>query len=126
MGEKYGFIGMNDKAWFGAQRMFVEMVGISYTPWYFLGFRFAMYGFCSAGLLGSDSHTVFRNQLLSSVGVGVYVKNDFLAFNSFQVRVAYFPITPNGISHFGISLSTLDIIDQLNFLKTKPHIVEYR
>ncbi|MAE07295.1 MAG: hypothetical protein CL661_12135 [Bacteroidetes bacterium] len=126
LGEKYGFIGMNDKAWFGAQRMFVEMVGISYTPWYFLGFRFAMYGFCSAGLLGSDSHTVFRNQLLSSVGVGVYVKNDFLAFNSFQVRVAYFPITPNGISHFGISFSTLDIIDQLNFLKTKPHIVEYR
>ncbi len=125
LGERYGFIGMNDKAWYGEQRMFVEMVGITYTPWYFLGFRFAMYGFASAGLLGSDSYTVFRNQLLSSVGVGVYIKNDFLAFNSFQFRVAYFPVTPAGISHFGISFSTLDLIDQLNFLKTKPHIVEY-
>ncbi len=125
LGEYYGFIGMNEKAWSGQQRTFVEVVGITYTPWYIFGFRFAMYGFCSAGLLGSDNYSIFRNQLLSSVGVGVYIKNDFLAFNSFQFRVAYFPVTPAGISHFGVSFSTLDLIYRLNFLKTKPHIVEY-
>lgn len=126
LGENYGFVGMHEKAWHGEQRTFVEMVGIAYTPWYIFGFRFAVYGFCSAGLLGNSSHSVLRNQLLSSIGVGVYIKNDFLAFNSFQFRVAYFPVTPDGISHFGISFSTLDLIDRLNFLKTKPHIVEYR
>lgn len=126
LGEKYGFVGMNEKAWSGQQRAFVELVGISYTPWYIFGFRFAVYGFCSAGMLGSDRYSIFRNQLLTSVGVGVYIRNDFLAFNSFQFRVAYFPVTPDGISHFGVSFTTLDLIDRFNFLKTKPHIVEYK
>lgn len=126
LGEDYGFIGMNKKAWYGKQRLFLEMDAITYTPWYFLGFRFAMFGFGSMGMLGSDEHTVFHNQILGSVGLGMYLKNDFLAFGSFQVRVAYFPVTPYGISHFGISFSTLDLVKPLNFLQTKPHVVEYR
>lgn len=126
LGEDYGFVGLNDRTWYGQQRTFAEMVGITYTPWYIFGFRFAVYGFCSAGFIGSSDYSIFRNQLLSSVGVGVYIRNDFLAFNSFQFRVAYFPVTPDGISHFGVSFSTLDLIDRLNFLKTKPHIVQYR
>lgn len=126
LGEDYGFIDMNKKAWHGKQRLFFEMNAIAYTPWYILGFRFAMIGFGSAGLLGGDDYSIFRNRLLSSVGIGVYVQNDFLAFDSFQFRVAYFPVTPDGISHFGISFSTLDLIQQINFLNTKPHIVEYK
>ena len=125
LGEDYGFVGVNEKAWYGKQRIFFEADYITYTPWYFFGFRFAMFGFFSAGMLGSDEQNVFRNQLLTSFGLGIYVQNDFLAFNSFQMRVAYFPVTPDGISHFGISFSTIGLIDQLNFLHTKPHIVGY-
>ena len=125
LGEDYGFIGMRDNAWYGQKRMFLELFTIQYTPWYLFGFRFAMFGFCSAGLLGESDHPIFKNQILSSVGIGVYSQNDFLAFNSFQFRVAYFPVTPSGISHFGVSFSTIGLIDQLSFLVTKPHVVEY-
>lgn len=126
LGEDYGFIGIDEKAWYGNQRLFFELDAITYTPWYFLGFRFAMFSFGSVGLLGSDEYTIFHNSVLGSVGLGVYVSNDFLAINSFQVRVAYFPVTPDEISHFGISFSTINLIKQLNFLNTKPHIVEYK
>ena len=126
LGEDYGFIGINKKTWYGKQRLFFEADYITYTPWYIFGFRFAIIGFCSAGMLGSDDYSIFRNQLISSFGIGVYVKNDFLAFNSFQMRVAYFPVTPDGISHFGISFTTIGLINQLSFLNTKPHIVGYK
>ena len=126
MGEEYGFIDMNDNAWYGEKRLFVEMHTITYTPWYFLGFRFAIFGFASVGILSYNKPGLFHNQLLSSVGLGVYVQNDFLAFDSFQMRAAYFPVTPAGISHCGISFSSFNLIEQLNFLYTKPHIVEYR
>jgi len=125
LGDDYGFIGINEKTWYGKQRLFFEADYITYTSWYFFGFRFALYGFLSAGMLGSDEHSIFHNQVISSIGLGVYMKNDFLAFDSFQVRVAYFPVTPSGISHFGISFSTIGLIRQLSFLNTKPHMVGY-
>jgi len=126
LGEEYGFIGMPDKSWYGQQRLFFEMDFITYTPWYAFGFRFAMIGFGSLGMLGSDSYSVFNNQVLGSVGAGVYVKNDFLAFSSFQVRVAYFPITPDGVSHFGVSFSSLGLIKHISLLGTKPKVVGYQ
>lgn len=125
LGKDYDFVGMDEMAWYGKQRLFFEIDYITYTPWYLLGFRVAMYGFFSAGLLGSDEYSIFRNKLLSSVGIGFYVKNDFLAFHSFHLKVAYFPVTPDGVPHFGISISTLGFIRQHNYLNTKPHLVEY-
>ena len=126
LGEDYGFMGISDKAWYGQQRLFFETDFITYTPWYIFGFRFAMIGFGSLGMLGSDNSTILHNQILSSVGVGLYMKNDFLAFSSFQVRVAYFPVTPDGISHFGISFSTIGLINQASLLFTKPKVVDYK
>jgi len=126
LGDSYGFIGLPNDTWYGQQRLFLEMDFITYTPWYLFGFRFAIFSFGSLGLIGSDDYTVLHNSVLSSVGVGIYMKNDFLAFNSFQVRVAYFPVTPSGISNFGISFSTFGLIKELNFLLSKPKIVNYQ
>ena len=126
LGEDYGFMGMNKKAWYGQQRLFFETDLIAYTPWYIFGFRFAMIGFGSLGMIGGDSYTIMHNQILSSFGVGLYMKNDFLAFNSFQVRVAYFPVAPYSVSHIGISFSTIGLIKQVSLLITKPQFVNYK
>ncbi len=126
LGEDYGFIGMNDKVFYGQKRIFMEFYGISYTPWYFLGFRFAVFGFCSGSFLGYEGTPLLKNQFLSSFGFGIYTKNDFLAFSSFQVRLAYFPITPSGISHYGLSFSSTGLLSKMNFLKTKPQVVKYK
>lgn len=126
LGEDYGFIGMKDEAFYGQERLFLELYGISYTPWYFLGFRFAAFGFCTAGILGDEDKPILRNKLLTSFGLGLYTQNDFLAFSSLQIRVAYFPNTPNGISHFGISFSSIGLFESSNFLKSKPQVVDYR
>jgi len=126
LGDNYGFIDMSDHAWYGKQRLFLEIDFITYTPWYFLGFRFAIFSFGSIGLIGPDKQSIFHNQILSSVGVGLYVKNDFLDFSSFQIRAAYFPITPDGISHLGITFSSFGLIKSLNMLVNKPQIVEFK
>lgn len=125
IGEDYGFVGLSNNAIYGQQRLFTEMDLISYTPWYLLGFRFAMFGFCSAGMIGDAEAPIFHNQVLTNIGIGVYIKNDFLAFNSLQFRVGYFPSTPAGISHFGISFNSVGFFDQIDFLNTKPGIIQY-
>lgn len=125
LGEDYGFVGTKDEEFYGQERLFAEFYAISYTPWYFFGFRFAVFGFASTGMLGYEDTPLLKNKLLSSFGIGIYTKNDFLAFNTLQVRVGYFPITQNGVSHFGISFSSFGLFDNINFLQTKPQVVQY-
>jgi hypothetical protein len=126
LGGDYGFLEIDETAWHGRQRLFFDLTYISYAPIYLLGFRFAIYGFAGAVLLGSDKHSIFHNQVLGSIGFGTYIKNDFLAFAPFQIKFAYYPVTPDGESHFGITFLSNDIIKQVNFLYTKPHIVKYK
>ena len=126
IGEDYGFVGINDRAIYGQQRLLLELKTISYTPWYLLGFRVAVFGFCSGVLIGDANVPIFDNQFLSSIGLGIYVKNDFLAFNSFQFRFGYFPSTPSGIPHFGMTFNSVGMFDQIDFLNTKPSIIPYQ
>ena len=126
LGESYGFVGIKNKAFYGQQRLFAEFDVISYTPWYIFGFRFAVFGFVSSGMLSMKDIPIFEGELLTSVGLGIYTQNDFLAFDSFQFRVAYFPVTPGGVSNFGISFSSIGFLNQASFLNTKPSTVEYR
>ncbi len=126
LGSEFNLVGIDDKTYYGKNRLYAEIMAITYTPWYFLGFRFAMLGFVSGGILDHEYVPFFKNQFTSSIGVGMYCKNDFLAFDSFQVRIAYYPITREGVSNFGISFSTLNFFDSENFLFTKPKIVEYK
>jgi len=78
------------------------------------------------GTIGPQDMKLGNRQLLTNFGVGAYVRNDFLAFTSFEFRVAYFPVTPSGINHIGFSFSTQNLLDRLNFLYTKPQQVVYK
>lgn len=126
LGEDFNLVGIDEKTYYGRKRLYAEVMAITYTPWYFLGFRFALLGFVTGGILDHEDVPFFKNQLTSSIGVGVYCKNDFLAFDSFQMRVAYYPITRDGISNIGVSFTTLNFFDNINFLYTKPQIIEFR
>jgi hypothetical protein len=125
LGEEYGFVGLSSETFYGQQRTFLETTLLNYTHFYLFGFRVALLGFANIGTIGPQ-HIKFTNrQLLTNFGVGVYVRNDFLVFSSIEFRVAYFPVTPSGISHLGISFSSNNLLDRLNFLYTKPQQVLY-
>ncbi len=126
LGEEYGFVGLSSQSFYGQQRTFLETTFIDYTPFYLFGFRVALLGFGSVGTIGPQEMKLGNRQLLTNFGVGAYVRNDFLAFTSFEFRVAYFPVTPSGINHIGFSFSTQNLLDRLNFLYTKPQQVVYK
>jgi len=126
LGEEYGFVGLSNVAFYGQQRTFLETTFINYTPFYLFGFRIALLGFGNIGTIGPQHMNFANRQLLSNFGVGVYIRNDFLVFSSLEFRVAYFPVTPSGINHIGISFSSDNLLDNLNFLYTKPQQVVYQ
>ena len=125
VGDDYGFIGLNSKTFYGQQRLFLESSIINYTSWYLFGFRIALEAFASVGTIGPQSLKLANRQILSSVGIGAYVRNDFLVFDAFEIKIAWFPVTPKGVSNFGFSLSSKELFSKLNFLSTKPHLATY-
>ncbi|MDP2723439.1 MAG: hypothetical protein Q8O72_11840 [Bacteroidales bacterium] len=126
LGDQYGIIGLSKETFYGQQRIFAEASIIDYTSMYFAGFRVALIGFVSAGTLGPEDIKIFNRQLISSFGGGVYIQNDFLAFSSLEFKMAYFPYTPQGVSHFGFTFSSENLLNRINFLFTKPQQVVYQ
>lgn len=77
-------------------------VGVTtFTPWYFYGFRFAVDVFMDATLIGPAEKSIFDNRLYSGIGIGFKIKNEDLAFGTFQFRLMIFPTIQDGQSHFG-------------------------
>jgi len=126
LGEAYGFLGLKKESFYGQQRLFMETSVINYTSLYFAGFRLALIGFVSAGTIGPHDTKLVNRRLVSSFGAGVYVQNDFLVFSSVEFKVAYFPVTPPGVSHFGLTFSSENLLNRINFLVTKPRQVAYQ
>jgi len=104
----------------------MESSVINYTSLYFAGFRLALIGFASVGTIGPQDTKLVNRRLVSSFGAGVYVQNDFLVFSSVEFKVAYFPVTPPGVSHFGLTFSSENLLNRINFLVTKPRLVAYQ
>ena len=126
LGEAYGFLGLKKESFYGQQRLFMESSVINYTSLYFAGFRLALIGFASVGTIEPQDTKLVNRRLVSSFGAGVYVQNDFLVFSSVEFKVAYFPVTPPGVSHFGLTFSSENLLNRINFLVTKPRLVAYQ
>ncbi|MCF8349471.1 MAG: hypothetical protein K9G61_11725 [Bacteroidales bacterium] len=123
--DNYGFFGLDKETFYGEERIFLESTFVNYTSWYLFGFRIALEGFASIGTIGPQDIKLGNRQLISSIGAGLYVRNDFLAFDAFEVKIAYFPVTPAGVSHFGFSLASKELFSKLNFLFTQPRQAAY-
>ena len=59
---------------------------VLFTPYQPLGFRIAFFGFADFGLIGY-SPNIFKNDFVSTLGVGVRLRNERLVFNALQIQV---------------------------------------
>ncbi|HIW66338.1 MAG TPA: hypothetical protein H9879_08940 [Candidatus Alistipes intestinipullorum] len=77
---------MLDESMLGTNRMILNTETVLFTPYQPLGFRIAFFGFADFGLIGY-SPNIFKNDFVSTLGVGVRLRNERLVFNALQIRV---------------------------------------
>jgi len=70
----------------GYNRLLTSVETVGFSPINIHNFRFALYSFVDCAWLGYDKN-IFRNDCLSSVGVGVRIKNERLFFQTIQIRL---------------------------------------
>lgn len=121
-----GFSGFKNDSVNGTQRLSVSLESVIFSPVTRYGFRFAFFGFTDFSFLSGTTQMLGRGHALSSIGVGIRVRNDNLVLNTLQIRIGYFPNPP---SYSRISPVTISGEQQLrpnNFESGPPSIIPYR
>lgn len=109
----------------GDHRFTARIETVVFTPYYLLGFRFAFFGFAETGMVTSILRNIMSERYYPALGIGIRVRNENLAFSTFQVSLAWHPahLPGNDVWIFGIGHP-----DQAGFSRfgiTAPDIVEF-
>lgn len=120
-----GVRGLNSTFLRGTKKFALNFETIVFTPFQPVGFQFAFFGFADMGVI-SDKKNVFQGEAYTGFGLGLRIRNDNLTFNTFQIRLGYYPKTPLDESMFDLDVSGISSFRQDNFEVNAPAIVEFR
>ena len=86
-----------DSLFYGIHSLNFRFSVIMYTPLYFYGFKFALFGQLMGGYISTTVENLFQHPLYTGLGLGVLIKNNNLIFPTFLLNVFYYPFSPEGV-----------------------------
>ena len=121
-----GFSGLKNDSVNGTQRLSVSLESVLFSPLNLYGFRFAFFGFTDFSFLSGTNEILGNGYSLSSIGVGIRIRNDNLVFNTFQIRIGFFPNPPSYSKTDAVVISGEQLLRPNNFDPGPPSIIPYR
>lgn len=118
--DKYGLRSWNKNSPIGNYRFTFSAETVIFPKWYFYGVGSTFFTFIDIGSTGNSRKNIFKNTTYASIGGGFRLRNDKFIINSIEIRLAWFPVVPEGRgwSYYISSEQTLNL-DEL-----KPGIPE--
>jgi len=123
---KNGFSGFRNDSVNGAQRLTFGLESVLFSPNKISGFKFAFFAFADFGYLFGANEFVYKGVNLSSIGLGVRVRNDNLILNTLQIRIGFFPNLPEYSSINYFTVSGEQLLKPDNFEPRPPGLLPYR
>ena len=123
--DRYGITGFYDERVKGVQKVTASYEAVSFSPYYFFGFRFAFFGFLDFGFI-SNEEPILLTKLHSGYGFGIRIKNERLVFETIQIRLGYYPTISDIQFPFLLDLSGEKRLNPQNFYVTKPDLVKFQ
>ena len=121
-----GFSGFSNDSVNGTQRLTLSLESVLFSPINPYGFRFAFFGFADFSFLSATNQIVGNGYSLSSIGVGIRVRNDNLVFNTLQLRIGYYPNYPPYSTISTVTFSGEQLLHPANFEPGPPAVIPYR
>ncbi len=118
--------GLEDNFLRGSKKLRFNWETVAFTPYYVLGFRFALFAFADLAIINDVNKNLFDNKLYQGYGIGVRVRNDNLAINELQIRLAFYPNPAPGDSRFGADFSGRPTVNIPDLRIDKPLPIQYR
>jgi hypothetical protein len=121
-----GFSGFRNDSIGDSQRLSLSLESVLFSPVNFYGFRFAVFGFADAGFLFGTNEFVGSGDFLSAIGLGIRIRNDNLIFNTFQIRLGFFPNRPEYSKINPLIVSGQQLLKPYNFEPGQPSVIPFR
>jgi len=121
-----GFSGFRNDSTKNNQRLSVSFESVFFSPVNFYGFRFAFFGFADAGFLFGTNEFVGSGDILSAIGLGIRIRNNNLIFNTFQIRLGFFPNLPEYSRTSSFLISGQQLLRPYNFEPGQPSVIPFR
>ncbi|MFD2574484.1 hypothetical protein ACFSUS_27865 [Spirosoma soli] len=118
--------GINSDALRGTKRWFVNYENILFSKLSLVGFRVAFITFANLGLISFPDRALLRGPLYQGYGIGFRLRNENLTFNSFQIRLAYYPNIPGNTIPFRQAFEGVPTLRFRDFDLSAPQIIPYR
>ena len=120
-----GFTGFRNDSIKGTQRLTLSLESVLFSPSNLFGFRFAYYGFADIGYLSDSNETISNGFILTSIGLGIRIRNNNLLFNTLQIRIAFFPVKPEFSRINNVVISGEQLLKPYNFDPGPPSVIIY-
>jgi hypothetical protein len=121
-----GLSGFRNDSLSGNQRLTVSIESVLFSPLNLYGFRFALFGFTDLSLLSGSNELIGNGNVLTGIGFGLRIRNDNLVFNTFQLRLGFFPNLPAYSKISNLIVSGEQLLRSENFDPGPPSIIPYR
>lgn len=97
-----------------------------FTPINIAGFRSIFYTFFDIGWLSSEDKLFNRNSFYTGLGLGFRLRNDFLVFNTIDIRLAWYPQLPQ--TSFGHYLDVITTSPSISpsFVTDYPKVISIK
>jgi hemolysin activation/secretion protein len=116
--------GFSNTEFFGDKKLIIKLETVGFSNMFYYGFRFAFYGFADFGFIGPEKRIVFDNPIQSGFGLGIRIRNENLVFNTFQIRLGYYPNLGNG-NNMLFRISGEKTLVPYRYTPTAPSILEF-
>ena len=120
-----GFTGFRNDSITGTNRLKLGFESVVFSPRSWMGFRSAYFAFGDVGYLFEPGEELYNGKILSSIGLGIRVRNDNLVLNTISIRFSYYPTIPKNSNYKNIILSGEHLLRPANFDPTPPTVIPY-
>lgn len=110
----------------GTQKLSFNVETVSFTPLNFYGFKTVIFVYWDVGIIGANKHFILSEKYYLGAGIGMRIRNDNLVFQTFQFKVAFYPILPEGKNGLFFSITGQDVLKLFDFITEKPGEIEFK
>ena len=115
-----GIRGLRSHLLYGREKLSFSLETVAYLPFHLFSFRFATFAFADMGFISANNEALLHSPLYQGYGLGLRIRSDRLAVETFQVRFSCYPSAPAGESFFQVSLAGIPIARLMDFNLRKP------
>ena len=109
----------------GTKRLLLKFETVSFTPWRLRGVSFALFTFADVDVVGTGGRRLLGQKYYSGLGLGLRLRKDGYGIGPLQLRFAWYPRLPIDHERYAFAAFGEQRFAPLEFLSTKPEIVEY-